>query len=152
MGVVMQGLIASAVLIFALFSGQPTDAATAGEPAYRTAILGQNSPWQEGLLLEFAPDERVHGAPTRLRHIPWQERRYGYKRQAFASSAGPLAVARWHKPCLFAGRRPQPFPEYNLQRKSGKSLQAGFDNYRPQKSLACNNAACRSHDRRQALD
>lgn len=54
----MQGLIASAVLIFALFSGQPTDAATAGEPAYRTAILGQNSPWQEGLLLEFAPDER----------------------------------------------------------------------------------------------
>ena len=58
MGVVMQGLIASAVLFFALFSGQPTDAATAGEPAYRTAILGQNSPWQEGLLLEFAPDER----------------------------------------------------------------------------------------------
>ena len=54
----MQGLIASAVLFFALFSGQPTDAATAGEPAYRTAILGQNSPWQEGLLLEFAPDER----------------------------------------------------------------------------------------------
>lgn len=67
----MQGIIAAAVLIFALFSCQPAAAATVGQPAYRTAILSQGSPWREGLLLEFAPDEQQ----CRARYgRQWQEK------------------------------------------------------------------------------
>ncbi len=119
-------------LDFRAFPGQPTDAATAGEPAYRTAILGQNSPLAEGLLLEFAPDERQCQARYGRQ---WQEKcatslgRSGdtvTSVKLFASSAGPLAVARWHKPCLLPEEGHSLSPEYNLQRKSGKSLQAGF--------------------------
>ena len=115
-------------------------------------------PLAGGLLLEFAPDERLMPGPlwssmagkcaTSLgRSGDTVAKRQAFRQQCRATGSGAMAQA-----LSFAGRRPQPFPEYNLQRKSGKSLTGRLPTIIDRKKSACNNAACRSHDRRQALD